>query len=220
MSVELDEAGVATESDAPAREEERPAATVLNLSNARVLLRPVDSSDYQRLRQLELSSPLAARWRFHGSTPSPDDYARTLWSGVLAQYIIVDRASNVGLGLCSCYGADLANGHAKFAATRFDPDDRAAAFMEGLALFTDSLFRSFPLRKLYLEIPAFNLDTVRSAIGRMLAEEGVLREHVYFDGRYWDQHILALTRESFEDVSARFLRSGSNGGTGVARARL
>jgi hypothetical protein len=39
----------------------------------------------------------------------------------------------------------------------------------------------------------------------MLVEEARLRDHMYYDGRYWDKLILALYRDTWEARSARIM---------------
>ena len=68
--------------------------------------------------------------------------------------------------------------------------------VEAVALAIDYAFETWPWRKLYLEVPEYNLELFRSGLDRyFVRDKGVLREHVYLDGRYWDVHVLAITRE-------------------------
>lgn len=64
-------------------------------------------------------------------------------------------------------------------------------------LFGHYLFATFGLRKLYCEIFDYNHSSLNIAQHAGFVEEGCLRSHRWFLDRYWDLHILAITREQF-----------------------
>jgi len=70
--------------------------------------------------------------------------------------------------------------------------------IEALGLFINYLFDTFPLRKLYGEVPGFNLESFVSARGRIFREEGRQRDHEWMFGRYWDLVIVAVWRDDWE----------------------
>lgn len=70
-------------------------------------------------------------------------------------------------------------------------------YFEGAVLFIEYLFRIWPFRKLYAEIPEYNLDSLRSML-TVWTQQGRLTEHDYLNGRYWDRYILSLTRSEWE----------------------
>jgi RimJ/RimL family protein N-acetyltransferase len=76
----------------------------------------------------------------------------------------------------------------------------------GAALLVDWLFQTVPLRKVYMKVYAFNAAVVRILRKVGFAEEGVLKEERYWDGRYWDMHIFALHRADWPEVRDRLLR--------------
>ena len=68
------------------------------------------------------------------------------------------------------------------------------------------LFSTWPFRKLYFEIPAFNLPAFRAGLDAYLHVEARFRDHTFTNGRYWDSYVAALSREDWERVSSRFLK--------------
>ncbi|EQD25851.1 hypothetical protein B1A_22129 [mine drainage metagenome] len=79
------------------------------------------------------------------------------------------------------------------------------AMVEGVALFLDEILRNWNFRKLYMEAPEFNVDQVKSGLGSFFHEEGRLKAHHFYDGKYHDQLLLALYRDEFEEM-APFIR--------------
>jgi RimJ/RimL family protein N-acetyltransferase len=77
--------------------------------------------------------------------------------------------------------------------------------MMGCALFFDYVFACWPFRKLYLELPEYNVPQVRSGIGTYFRLEGRLRAHSYLTGRYSDELILALYRDDWSDKRRRLI---------------
>jgi RimJ/RimL family protein N-acetyltransferase len=147
-----------------------------------------------------LSEELGALWRCRGTTPSPEAWAQGISAGVLAQFLVVRRSDGVPIGVVTCYRADFENQHAYLAAAKFTRDERATHLLEGTILFIDYVLRCWNFRKLYLEVNGFNLPQLQSGIGRLLKEEGRLVAHVFFDGRYWDQHLVSLWRADWESA--------------------
>lgn len=173
-----------------------------NPANDLVDLRPLESTDYGPLRRLELDLTLGPRWRHRGSTPSPEAFAQSLWQGVLAQFLVVRPGRPAPLGLVCAYGADLQSGTAWLAAARFPTEAHPATFGLGLRRFLQYLFDTWPLRKLYAEVLAPNLAPFERGATTLFREEGRLVDHAYLDGRYVDQHLLALQREAWEQGEA------------------
>lgn len=172
----------------------RPAPTadplVPVLETAAFRLRPVQQSDLTALYTLAIHPQTAFRWRYRSAQPTMDTFARELWTGVLVQYVVRPARGDDAAGLVVAYSP--AEGHAYLGAV-FDPAHTGSGLAaQAVMAFARYLFHSFPLRKLYLEIPEFNMPQLRSGAGRLFQVEGVLREHCYHAGRWWDQHIAAI----------------------------
>ena len=176
----------------------------VTLRGRHVVLQPVRTQDYEALRVAELHEDLVPLWRFQGATPSPEEWVQRLWHGVLAQFTVLSLLDRSPLGLVCVYGANFQHRFAYLAAAKFDVHSRSPGFVEGLAMFISYLFKSFDFRKIYLETNELNFEQFRSALGLAFREEARLREHRYFGGRYWDQYIFALYRESWEQLAARY----------------
>ena len=56
-------------------------------------------------------------------------------------------------------------------------------------------FQIWPLVRLYMEVPEYNMDQMNAAVDRgILRLEATVRDRYYLDGRRWDLHILGLDR--------------------------
>jgi RimJ/RimL family protein N-acetyltransferase len=166
------------------------------------------SRDFEFLYALALAPEVAWHWRYKGTTPSPDQFIRQLWEGVAAQYVVEPRSDHPApQGLVCVYNM---NSLSRFAyhSLVMAPDSRPGLGMEASIILLESAFRSFGLRKIYMEVPGYNLDSFESSIRRgYLVEEGRLIRHELLGGTYHDLHILALYRETFYERMARLRRS-------------
>jgi RimJ/RimL family protein N-acetyltransferase len=164
-----------------------------------VQLRPVIPADYQHFYMAAMSPGQAHRWRFRGRTIAPDQFERTFFDGVLAQYSIVNRDNGDLLGLAVAYNSDLSAGYTYLGLLRIPSIRRPrGAGIEGAMLMIEYLFRNFPLRKLYFEVPTYNLDLVQSLVDSQLAvQEGVLHDHFFFEEGFVDQHIIAIYKATW-----------------------
>ncbi len=149
------------------------------------------------LRNLELSEELAFRWRHAGAHPSPEQYSASLWTDVLCSFLVLDKSHDAApLGLVTAYQPDHSNGHCRVAAARFGPAGPSGRHvMRAVALLLDYLFRGWPFRKIYFEVPEYNLGQFGSGVGSLFVEEARLPDYVFLDGRYWSLTFLTVSRE-------------------------
>jgi RimJ/RimL family protein N-acetyltransferase/aryl carrier-like protein len=162
------------------------------LGNHAYRLTPIRESDLDFLYMLAVHPETGFRWRYRGNPPPPQQFAADLWGQVLVQYLARETTTGEPAGLVVAYAADLAQGHASVGAV-FTPEHAGTGLAaEITALFVRYLFHTFRLRKLYLEVPGFNWDQVESGAGRLFQVEGVLRDHDFYAGRYWDKYVCAI----------------------------
>jgi RimJ/RimL family protein N-acetyltransferase/aryl carrier-like protein len=174
----------------PAGRRRSPLVPVLDSPAYR--LTPVQESDLDFLYLLSTHPETGYRWRYRGNPPRPDEFAAGLWGQVLVQFVARDTVTGDPAGLVVAYAADLTQGFASVAAV-FSPQHSGMGLAaEITTVFVRYLFHTFRLRKLYLEVPGFNWPQVSSGAGSLFQVEGVLREHDYYAGRYWDKYMCAI----------------------------
>ena len=69
--------------------------------------------------------------------------------------------------------------------------------------FLDYLFTNYPLKKVFLTIYDYNKQSLESNIQAGFTEEGIIREYRYYNGNYYDLHILSMSREEFSRLFCR-----------------
>lgn len=160
------------------------------------------------LRNLELSEELAFRWRHAGAHPSPEQHSASLWADVLCSFLVLDRDNGAApLGLVTAYQPDHSNGHCRVAAARFGSSTTSGRHvMRGIALLLDYLFRGWPFRKVYFEVPEYNLGQLASGVGSLFVEEARLPDYLFLDGRYWSLSFLTVSRERWPEERERLSR--------------
>jgi RimJ/RimL family protein N-acetyltransferase len=166
-------------------------------------LRPIKAPDYEYLYDLFQRPDITFRWRFRGSTPSPESFIRTLWNGVHCQFLVESRDNPEPLGLVTSYNVDFHSQYA-YIASIISPDATKGMFaMESGLLFVNYLFSGWNFRKLYGETSAKSLADFESGIGKYFAVEGILKDHEYSNGQYWDGYLVALYRQTWTERFAR-----------------
>jgi len=186
-------------------------------ASPRVILRNVAAGDVDFLYAVATAAETGFRWRWHGSVPSPGDFLQQLWTHVLSQFVVARAGTGERVGLVVCHDANHSDGWAYLAAVSSPLYLRSGLIIEGAVLLIDEVFRNWNFRKLYMEAPEFNIDQVRSSLGKWFHEEGRLRGHHFYDGAYHDHLLLALYRDEYERA-APFIREamfGDSGSTGI-----
>lgn len=183
-----------------------------------VVLNPVDQSiDF--LYRLAIDERIGWRWRFAGAVPPRGVFEQSLWTGVLTQFVIVERARGVPIGCVMAYNAEMNHGIAYVAAALVEEAAGSGVGVEAVDLFCGHLFACYRLRKLYFEVPDYNLGQFASSLDWLLRSEGCLRQHTYYDGRLWDRHMLALYKEDYDAATPRKLGRHLEARDGVSSAR-
>lgn len=173
---------------------------------------PLLPEQHRQLYALAVAEHIGFRWRFRGAVPPFSVFEQTLHHNVPLQLAIVPREAPARLvGLASAYNMNFQDG-TSYVSLVTDKRSGAGA-LEALALFVRYLFRLWPLRKLYFEVPEFNLAQFASALRfGLLREEGRLLGDRYFAGQYWDEVILAMypaDASAFEERTNLFAEEGT-----------
>lgn len=170
------------------------------MTNGMYTLRPLAQADTPFLYDLAIRPNTGFRWRYRGAVPSIERFASEIWqASVLSQFIVASASTGMPCGLVVCYQADLVHGHAYIGAVFHEDTVRLGVPARAVGLFVRYIFKIHPVRKLYFEVPGWNIDRIASGIGSVFQEEACLRQHDYYDGQYWDKHILAMYRP--QDIS-------------------
>jgi RimJ/RimL family protein N-acetyltransferase len=176
------------------------------LSTRRVRLRPLIEADRSFVYELMVSPEAGGRVRFAGATPSPEKVAASLWDSVLAQFIIESVSQQKPLGLVAVTSPNFRDGFAYISALGAGAVQGSGLIAQGVMLAFHYAFLTWPLRKIYMESTDESYRAFASGQGRLFTEEGRLRQHVFWNGRFMDLRILAVYRETWQQLAPLWLK--------------
>jgi RimJ/RimL family protein N-acetyltransferase len=177
-----------------------PGALGQQFEGRLVRLRPVFPDDMPTIYRLSTRGDVGFRWRYRANVISIEQFTHEFWQSVLVQLVVERRSAPGPVGLVVGFGPDLKNGTVSFGTLLQPSSVVRGSGAEASGMFIDYLFRAWPLRKVYAHVPAWNVNQFGSAIGPIFTEEGRLREHEYYDGKYWDVHIYSVTRSRWDAI--------------------
>ena len=182
-------------------EELAPARPAREGSSSRVRLRPLLDGDLLPIYLASFAPDTSSAWRYRGRTVPVDEFVAGLSDGVRAQYVVELVATGDAVGLVSAYDHHQSGLHCKVAFLRFGPriPGSAGAVFEGMMLFLTHLFSTFPYRKVYAEVPSYNMGMFEPGFAQ---EEGVLVDYLFHRGAPVDLHIVSFRRDQWEPVHA------------------
>ncbi|MFC4534473.1 GNAT family N-acetyltransferase [Sphaerisporangium dianthi] len=163
------------------------------LESRRVRLRPAGADDgvvlYRILLRLGLST-----------LPTQEAFLSEFAGHAAAQFRIERRDTGEVVGFSSLHELDPA-GHVDLGVYT-DP----AKILPGLGaeagiLTINYAFATWNIHKVYIRTTRASIPSMGLSIN-LLAEEGVLRDHLYFQGTLWDLHIFAMYREKWMEFDA------------------
>ncbi len=182
-----------------------PASRPALMCSRRVRLRPLTERDSAFLYQLMVSDRSGGRVRFGGATPSPEKVATSLWESVLAQFLIEGRSSTEQLGLVAITSPNFRDSFAYLSALASDQAQSYGIVAEGVLLAFNYAFLTWPFRKIYMEATEESYQAFYSGLGHFFTEEGRLKQHTFWNGRYMDMAVFAVYRETWAQLSPEIL---------------
>ena len=194
---------------------EPPLLDARRWRSRRVHLKRFEDADVAPYVELCSSLDVGRQFRFGGAAIHPHAALAAVWEGTLVHLVGVGNRSRRRLGVASVTSADMRNGTAYLSVVA-DPSVIGTGLMIEVAILAiEYVFQTWPFRKLYAEVPEYNLRTFASVTKRYFRREGLLTDHVYLDGRYWDVHVLATDRATWQreagPMVARLTRHSTGG---------
>lgn len=170
-------------------------------ASTRVRLRPILDFDLVPLYLASFDPANAAQWRYRGRTLPMDEFVATLFGGVIAQFMVEMVETGAPVGLVVAYDENRSGLNCKLAFLRCGqraPGD-SAAVLEGMMLFISYLFDNFPFRKLFAEVPSYNMSMF---VADFADHEGVLKEFLFYKGEFVDLHHVSIARETWAKLAS------------------
>lgn len=162
----------------------------------RVFLRPLTPYDTHHIYEWALHPEALNRWRLAGHMPTREQFAEFLTRPDEVSVAIDDDRTGKTAGLGQCYNIDLQHGRASLAVLADRSYHGTLALGEAHRLLVRYAFDVLPINKLCAEVPAFNWPSLLTKDGSMRGweKEGVLKNHVFRGGRWWDVALFAKFR--------------------------
>ncbi|MFI7443479.1 GNAT family N-acetyltransferase [Nonomuraea indica] len=168
-----------------------------HLETIRTRLRPAGEEDVPRLYDV------LARLGLH-SLPTPSAFAEQHRQGAEAQFAIHVRPSDDVIGFSSLQHLNRA-GHIQVGIFTDPALSKLGAGAEAMMLTVNYAFATWEhVRKVYFSTTEASLRDLGRGMS-LVPREAVIPEHLFFQGRLWDVHFYAITRESWEESGARIV---------------
>jgi RimJ/RimL family protein N-acetyltransferase len=164
------------------------------VSGLRAEVRSVRPSDFHDIADLLSDGDVAPTWRLRGSWGSADNVVESLLGDAGIAAVFRHKKTRSLAGVASLYSMNFQSGHCflAFAAHR----EQMGTAGEGLLLFLRSGFEISGVRKIYAEIPAFNMTSYQSALRHAFTCEVTIPGRDLHQGESLDVHILSTTLEA------------------------
>jgi diamine N-acetyltransferase len=180
------------------------------LSYRGISLRPVTEADLPFLFRLYTDPGRCHLWMSSPRVYDENEFraAWASWVGGLmgAKFIVESGQRPVGWVMSTDHS--LEHGTAKVGTILQEENVGHGAGVIATVLLMDYLFRTLPLRKIYVEVFGYNPRVVGMWRKVGLAEEGILKGDRFRDGSYWDLHVFAIHRPAWPELRPRVLRPG------------
>ncbi|MFN8052044.1 MAG: GNAT family protein [Acidimicrobiales bacterium] len=184
------------------------APTIAAELMSRVRLRPVHEPDAIWLRELMQRPSNAHQYVFRGLVGSPHRFLDLLTGDAVASFVAELPDGSAGIGFASVLSMDPSAGHASLGIV-LTPEARDSTWAAAVFLnLADYAFTTFRLRKVYLQVPDFNIDLLSLARAHHLVAEGRMEDYHYHDGRLWGVNFVSFSVDRFTALCGRATSDG------------
>ena len=174
------------------------------LRSERLWLRALEAQDVPRLVEM-FREEEAQRFYVHSAFPAnlqnEKDWISGLYSDMRAPirvYLGVEWAQTRDLiGLVSFKDIDWINRHARFGIMLAKEARGKGIALEAARRFFRYAFEDLGLHRIILRREVVNEGPAKLNARLGCYSEGVMKDHVYRDGKYWDMACEAVTRDTF-----------------------
>ncbi len=171
------------------------------LIGTNIYLRPLERSDAATaqawLNDPEVTRTLRRFWPI--SLRAEEDYIESIQKSEhdLA-VVVVLKAEDQPIGLAGLHHIDFKDRHAEFGIGIGVKSEWGKGYgTETTRLMVDYAFATLNLHRVHLQVYAYNPRGQRCYEKVGFRTEGVLREHCYREGRYWDSIVMGILREEW-----------------------
>ena len=119
-------------------------------------------------------------------------------------FFIIDKKGEQLVGYVGYDFVDLENGNF-FAFTYIRPEYRKSPInAEAWFVFLNYMFQYFPVKKVVSSILGYNKNSLDSVTSAGFKIEGIRKKHVFVQGEYHDEYLIAMFNDEFYKLFNRF----------------
>lgn len=165
-----------------------------------VRLEPPRDADLEVLYGWSVNIEEIQLWSLQRSLMLFDDFAEHIRRQVRFGLFFVIRDTSAGHAIGFIEGAiQDRDSSAEFLVYLGASHRGSAKGLIGIGRFLRHVFRSYPVERLYCSVYGFNRQSLRFVKHGGFVEEGRFREYVWWRDRFWDMHVFALDRQTWQD---------------------
>lgn len=142
---------------------------------------------------------LIQNWRY---LPTFDQFLNELQQETYRgdQRVVIENLQGEPIGLLYTYDTDLYN-RRTFWTTYLKPEYRKGVYaIDAVISFLSLLFFVSNLHKVCAHILSFNRLSLNTLLKAGFKQEGVLREHIWWDGKAYDEIVVSMLKSEYEAV--------------------
>ncbi len=169
------------------------------LQNEHIRLRPLLKSDYETI--FEWHSDLRSLhlwWDDREILPYEafvEDFQRRLRRHIDTLFLIENKETKALIGMVYSYNTSLIDKYTYLCIYLIPEATQQGIGAVAGQMFGNYLYAQYGFRKVYAEVMAFNSPSLKICQRNGFTEEARLKEHRWFNGKYWDQIILSIQLE-------------------------
>lgn len=120
-------------------------------------------------------------------------------------FFVVQNEKEENIGFVYSYDYRVTDGHCSIVVYVDKEYQTTGTGIEASMRFMDYLYKVYPINKIYTYIYQYNDQSLLCNRQAGFIEEGCLKSYRYYNGKYWDLHVLSMERKCFYDKYEKYL---------------
>ncbi|VAW66680.1 hypothetical protein MNBD_GAMMA11-3424 [hydrothermal vent metagenome] len=168
-----------------------------------IAMREFDENDFPCIYDMYINRDLLHLWSPNTEFESFLQFKEMLKRRFLYRWdhglVFVEKKTDKIIGFAYCYSASEINKNACACVFIDQPYIGRSFALQSSYLYLSYLFEEVKYRKVYAEVYEYNTRCIHLLRHLGFDEEGCLKEHQLWEGKYWNQYVFSITNNLFEN---------------------
>lgn len=177
------------------------------LSTGRTTLKPIEKEDYDYIYNWITDFDYNMLWSNIREFPRKESFFELFDFNIINEfsfYFMIQKKGNKNIGTIFIHDYNKTDNYASISAFILPEFQNKFYGIDSYVLAFDFIVQNLPLRKLYLDVFSYNVNSISLIEKIGFKREGVFKKHRYYKGEYHDLNRYSLFMSELSSIKEKF----------------